>query len=39
MPGLGAEVVASTPEAFAARIRADQVLYSRLVKEVNVTVD
>ena len=39
MPGLGAVVVAGTPEEFAARIRADQAHYSRLVKEVRVAVD
>jgi tripartite-type tricarboxylate transporter receptor subunit TctC len=39
MPGLGAVVVAGTPEEFTARIRADQVIYAKLVKEVRVTVD
>jgi tripartite-type tricarboxylate transporter receptor subunit TctC len=39
MPGLGAVVVAGTPEEFTARIRADQAIYTKLVQEVRVTVD
>jgi tripartite-type tricarboxylate transporter receptor subunit TctC len=39
MPGLGAVVVAGTPEEFTARIRADQANFAKLVKEVRVTVD
>jgi tripartite-type tricarboxylate transporter receptor subunit TctC len=39
MPDLGAVVVASSGEEFAARIRADQALYARLTKQVKVAVD
>ena len=39
MSALGAVVVAGTPEEFTARIRADQAIYAKLVKEVRVTVD
>jgi tripartite-type tricarboxylate transporter receptor subunit TctC len=39
MPDLGAVVVGSTPEEFAARIRADQALYAKLTREIKVTVD
>lgn len=39
MPDLGAMVVASTGDEFAARIRADQAMYARLTKQVKVTVD
>jgi len=39
MPELGAVVVASTPEEFAARIRADQAIYAKLTREIKVSVD
>jgi len=32
-------VVASTPEEFAARIRADQAIYAKLTREIKVNVD
>ena len=39
MPGLGALVVAGTPEQFTERIRADQANYARWVKEAGVKLD
>jgi tripartite-type tricarboxylate transporter receptor subunit TctC len=39
MPDLGAVVVASTPEEFVARIRADQAIYATLTRQIKVSVD
>lgn len=39
MPGLGADVVAGTPEEFTELIRADQEKYAKAVKEAGVKLD
>jgi tripartite-type tricarboxylate transporter receptor subunit TctC len=39
MPGLGADVVAGTPEEFTELIRADQAKYAKAVKEAGVKLD
>lgn len=39
MPMLGAMVIANSPEEFIARIKSDQTIYAKLVKETGVKVD
>ncbi|MES2280250.1 MAG: tripartite tricarboxylate transporter substrate binding protein [Pseudomonadota bacterium] len=39
MPTLGAVVIASTPDEFTARIRSEQTIYAKLVKDTGVKVD
>ena len=37
--GLGADVIASTPEAFASHLRSELVRFSKVIKEANIKVD
>jgi tripartite-type tricarboxylate transporter receptor subunit TctC len=37
--GLGAEVIASTPEAFTTHLRSELVRFSKVIKEANIKVD
>jgi len=39
MPGLGATVVAGTPEQFTERIRTDQAMYAALIRQVDIKVE
>ena len=37
--GLGAEVIASTPEAFANHLRSELVRFSKVIKDANIKAE